>query len=93
MAEQSVARPYDEATAWDQVSFYFGMTVKAFIFFLVVGYITYPFWSFLYDKFNFWNIPLMGVYIAFGLIFAFVIYGVVYSTLKRIVMLFVPKKK
>lgn len=92
MADQVVLRDYPQVTAGEKISFYIGMVIKAFVFFTIVGFITYPAWKGLYDHFNFWNIPLWGVIVVFGLILFFVALGIVYSILSRIISLFTPKK-
>ncbi len=66
--------------------------IKAFIFFLIVGFLTYPAWKSFFVSFNFFHMPLVGLIIIFGIIILLFVLGFLYSIYKRIISLFAPGK-
>ncbi|MCU0822443.1 MAG: hypothetical protein MUC95_08220 [Spirochaetes bacterium] len=91
MAQEAMAREIPKATFMDYFGTYGGMAVKAFIFFVILGFITSPLWRSIYSTSNFWNYPKVGLYIALAIIVFLLLLGVVTAIFSKIFSIFRPK--
>ena len=83
---------YPKANFADYFKFSLEQIIKSFIFFLILGFITLPAWKGIFESYNFFHMPLMGLIIVFGIIILLYVLGFLYAIYSKITSLFAGGK-